>query len=102
MTASAGEIWLADVGGETRLFVYVVSDDRFHRLAERAVVAPLLPPGRPGRNPPWWIPHDGSVVAVERVASIPVERLLERRDAARFATVRAVQRVIGWLAGLDR
>jgi mRNA-degrading endonuclease toxin of MazEF toxin-antitoxin module len=102
VTASAGEIWLADLGAETRRAVYVMSDERFHRLAERAVVAPLLKEGQPGRNPPWWIPHEGSVVAVERLASIPVERLLERRGAAHFATIRAVQAAIGWLAGLDR
>lgn len=42
MTPSAGEIWLADRGEETRRFVFVISDSKFHRLAERAVVAPVL------------------------------------------------------------
>ena len=102
MTPTTGDIWLADLGAETRRSVYVVSDNRFHRLAERAVVAPVLASPSSGRNPPWWIAHDKSVVAVERLTSIPVERLLERHGAAQYATVRAVQRTIGWLAGLDR
>ena len=73
-----------------------------HRLAERAVVAPVLASPSSGRNPSWWIAHDKSVVAVERLTSIPVERLLERHGAVQYATVRAMQRTIGWLAGLDR
>lgn len=102
MTPSTGDIWLADLGAETRRSVYVISDDRFHRLTERAVIAPLLASGQAGRNPPWWITHDGSVVAVERLASIPVDRLLERDTTAPYRTVRAVQAAIGWIAGLDR
>lgn len=101
MSATTGDVWLADVGAETRRPVYVVSDDRFHRLAERAIVAPVLTLGVPERNPPWWIPHESSVVALERLGSIPVERLLERRGTAPYSTVRAVQRAIGWLTGTD-
>lgn len=102
MTPTTGDIWLADLGAETRRSVYVVSDHRFHRLAERAVVAPVLPSRSAGRNPPWWIAHENLVVAVERLTSIPVERLLERHGTAQYTTVRAVQRTMGWLAGLDR
>ena len=102
MTPEAGDIWLADIGAETRRSVYVVSDDRFHRLAERAIVAPVLPSGPPGRTPPWWISHDDSVVALERLSSIPVDRLLERRGAVQYTTVRTVQRAIGWLTGANR
>ncbi len=99
---TTGDIWLADIGAATRRSVYVVSDDRFHRLAERAIVAPVLPSRAVERNPPWWIAHENSIVALERLSSIPVERLLERHGTARFATVRAVQRAIGWLTGTDR
>jgi mRNA-degrading endonuclease toxin of MazEF toxin-antitoxin module len=102
LTPTSGDIWLADIGAETRRSVYVVSDDRFHRLAERAIIAPLLPSRAVARNPPWWITHESSVVALERLSSIPVDRLLERRGTAQLATVRAVQRAIGWLTGTDR
>ena len=102
MTPTTGEIWLADLGAETRRSVYVVSDDRFHRLAARALVAPVLVSPGTGHHPPWWIAHEQSVVAVERLTSIPVERLLERNGSAQYSTIRAVQRTIGWLAGLDR
>jgi mRNA-degrading endonuclease toxin of MazEF toxin-antitoxin module len=102
MTPTTGDIWLADIGAETRRSVYVISDDRFHRLAERAVVAPVLPAGEPGRTPPWWITHDDSVIALERLSSMPVDRLLERRGAAQHITTRAVQRAVGWLTGIHR
>jgi mRNA-degrading endonuclease toxin of MazEF toxin-antitoxin module len=102
MTPMTGDIWLADVGAETRRSVYVISDDRFHRLAERAIVAPVLPSHAVERNPPWWIAHENSVVALERLSSIPIERLLERHGGARHTTVGAVQRAIGWLTGTDR
>lgn len=97
MTPTPGEVWLADVGAETRRSVYVVSDDRFHRLAERAIIAPVLPSPAVERSPPWWIVHESSVVAVDRLSSIPVDRLLERSGAAPYSTVRAVQRAIGWV-----
>ena len=99
--ATTGEIWLADVGAETRRPVIVVSEDRFHRLSERCIVAPVLASGHDERNPPWWIAHDDSVVAVDRLSSIPIERLLEHHGTARYVTVRAVQRTIGWLTGTD-
>lgn len=102
MTPATGDIWLADLGGETRRLVYVASDERFHRLAERAVVAPVLAAPSTGASPPWWINHEESIIAVERLSSVAVERLLERRGTMPYATVRAVQRTIGWLTGLDR
>jgi mRNA-degrading endonuclease toxin of MazEF toxin-antitoxin module len=102
MTPSSGDIWLADIGADTRRSVYVISDDRFHRLAERAIVAPVLPAGEAARTPPWWISHDDSVVALERVSSIPVDRLLERHGTVQHATARDVQRAISWLTGVNR
>jgi mRNA-degrading endonuclease toxin of MazEF toxin-antitoxin module len=101
MTPTTGDIWLADLGAETRRSVYVVSDDRFHRLAERVIVAAVLPSPASESSPPWWITHEDSVVALERLTSIPVERLLERHGTAHYTTVRAVQRAIGWLTGRD-
>lgn len=98
MTPTTGDVWLADVGAETRRSVYVVSDERFHRLAGRAIVAPVLP-SRGERNPPWWVAHDDSVVALERLSSIPADRLLEHQGTARSSTVQSVQRTIGWLTG---
>ena len=102
LTPTTGDIWLADIGAETHRSVYVVSDDRFHRLCERAIVAPVLPTDAAGRNPPWWIAHETSVVALERLSSIPVDRLLERHGAVQHATAGAVQRAIGWLTGTNR
>jgi hypothetical protein len=71
MAPPTGDIWRVDIGAATRRSVDVISDDRFHRLAERAIVAPVLPASEPGRTPPWWITHDDSVIALERLSSTP-------------------------------
>jgi mRNA-degrading endonuclease toxin of MazEF toxin-antitoxin module len=102
MTPTTGDFWLADVGAATHRSVYVVSVERFHRLAERAVVAPVLPSHGEARNPPWWIAYENAVVALERLSSVPVDRLIEHHGTAPYSTVRAVQRAIGWLTGTDR
>lgn len=101
VTPTIGEVWLADLGAERRQHVYVASDSRFHRLAERALVAPVLAPDSADPPPPWWIPLDGSFVAVERLASLPIERLLDHTTTAPHLTVRQVQRVIALVAGLN-
>lgn len=102
LTPTTGDIWLADLGAETRRLVYVLSDDRFQRLAERAVVAPMVPSGATDRTPPWWIAHEDAVVALERLSSIPVDRFLERRGIVSPATARTVQRAVGWITGINR
>jgi mRNA-degrading endonuclease toxin of MazEF toxin-antitoxin module len=77
LTIGPGEIWLADGGAETRHLVYVISDARFHRLAERVVVAPVNATG-PAFPRPWHVPlPDGRHVAVHQLGSIPAARLLE-------------------------
>ncbi|MFV0257442.1 MAG: type II toxin-antitoxin system PemK/MazF family toxin [Acidimicrobiales bacterium] len=102
MTPRSGEIWRADLGTETRQSVYVISEDRFHQLAERALVAPVLPVSGSGNSPPWWVSSDSSVVALERLSSIPVTRLLDRERVVPHATARAIQQAIGWLTGSGR
>ena len=93
MTASAGEIWLADRGGETRRLVFIVSDARFHRLAERAVIAPVLDEV-PAVPRPWHIRLGDQAVAVNQLGTTPVARLLERVDRVDFETLRQVRRAV--------
>jgi mRNA-degrading endonuclease toxin of MazEF toxin-antitoxin module len=93
LTVSAGEIWLADRGDETRRLVFIVSDERFHRLAERAVVAPVLD-GVPASPRPWHIPLGERTVAVNQLATTPVNRLLERVDRAGLETLRRVRHAV--------
>lgn len=94
MTPSAGEIWLADRGDEKRRVVLIVSDDRFHRLAERAVIAPVLDEV-PAAPRPWHIRFGDQAVAVNQLGTTPVERLLERVDRTGFETLRQVRRAVG-------
>jgi mRNA-degrading endonuclease toxin of MazEF toxin-antitoxin module len=93
LTVSAGEVWLADRGDERRRLVFIVSDARFHRLAERAVIAPVLddPPVVPR---PWHIPLGKQAVAVNQLGTVPIDRLLEHVDRAGYETLRQVRRAV--------
>lgn len=90
MTPAAGEIWLVDSGEATRRLVYVISDTRFHRLAERAVVAPLLD-GVPAAPRPWHVPVRDQAVAVNLLGTVIIDRLLELVDRPGFETLRQVR-----------
>jgi mRNA-degrading endonuclease toxin of MazEF toxin-antitoxin module len=72
----AGDVVLADVRAERRTEVLVLSTARFHRLAERAVVAPRLE-FVPAERFPWWVDTELGVFAVDRMATIPIARLLD-------------------------
>jgi mRNA-degrading endonuclease toxin of MazEF toxin-antitoxin module len=93
LTVSAGEVWLADRGDETRRLVFIVSDARFHRLSERAVVAPVLD-GVPASPRPWHIPLGERSIAVNLLATTPVDRLLERVERASLETLRRVRAAV--------
>lgn len=93
MTASAGEIWLADRGDETRRLVFVISDTKFHGLAERAVIAPVLDE-KPAIPRPWHVAFDGGAIAVNQLGTAPIDRLLERVDRVGFETLRQVRRAV--------
>lgn len=99
MSASAGTIWLADQGTETRRLVYVVSDTRFHRFAERAVVAPVLDEFPPLARP-WHVRLSGDrAVAVHHLGTLPIERLLEQVEWSGPETLRQVRRAVHAMAG---
>jgi mRNA-degrading endonuclease toxin of MazEF toxin-antitoxin module len=93
LTAAAGEIWLADRGDERRRHVFIISDARFHRLAERAVVAPVLD-AAPSSSRPWHIPLGDQVVAVNQLGTMPLDCLLERVHRPGFETLRQVRRAV--------
>jgi len=91
---AAGEIWLADRGEEQRRAVFVFSDARFHRLAERAVVAAILDAAPEGAWP-WHVPlADGRAIAVNLLGAIPIERLLRRTDPADVAALLRARSVV--------
>ena len=93
MTPAAGEIWLADRGDDERRLVFVISDVRFHRLAERAVVAPVLDHALASPRP-WHVLAGGHTVAVNQLVTTSLDRLLERVESAGFETLRQVQRAV--------
>jgi mRNA-degrading endonuclease toxin of MazEF toxin-antitoxin module len=98
LSPAAGEIWLADRGDERRRLVFVVSDDRFQRLAERAVVAPILDE-QPEWPSPWHVPLGERTIAVNHMATVAVERLLERVDVTHIEVLRRVRHAVRAIAG---
>jgi len=100
---SAGEIWLTDRGDERRHLLYVISGLRFHRLAERAIVAPVLDT-MPGAPRPWHIAIDGRAIdgpaideraiAVNQLGTTSIDRLLERVDRGDLETLRRVRQAV--------
>jgi mRNA-degrading endonuclease toxin of MazEF toxin-antitoxin module len=79
---NAGDIHLADLNEERRRRVLVISNERFHRISGRVLVAPEIE-GPPDAVPfPWRIQVDDAVYAVDMVRGLPVGRLLDRTDRA--------------------
>ena len=93
MSPEAGEIWVADRGDETRRLVFIISGTSFHRLAERAVVAPLLE-RLPASPRPWHVPVGERAVAVNQLATTSIERLLEFADRPGGDVLRQVRRAV--------
>jgi len=89
----AGEVWLADRGDETRRLVFIVSDVKFHRLAERAVVVPVLE-RMPATPSPWHISIGDRAVAVNQLGTMPIDRLLELVDHSDLDVLRQVRRAV--------
>lgn len=86
----AGDVYLADLGLETRRHALVVSNRRFHQHSGRALVCPRMSVV-PSERFPWWIDAGDATFALDRLASLPLDRLLDRTDrlsADQFAVVR--------------
>lgn len=89
-----GDIAVADLGGERRHRVMVLSNRRFHRLAQRVLVAPEDPGPAAEVPAPWSVEVAGAVFAIDLVRSIPIERVFEVVDVASIAEARRAQRAL--------
>lgn len=87
----AGDIYLADLNEDRRLRVLVVSNERFHRMAGRALVAPELAAVMGAPTFPWRVNVDETTFAVDLLRSVPVDRLLDRVDRAPAGLVKLVE-----------
>jgi mRNA-degrading endonuclease toxin of MazEF toxin-antitoxin module len=91
---NAGDIHLADLNEERRRQVLVISNDRFHRVSGRVLLAPEII-GEPDEVPfPWRVQIDDAVYAVDLVRSLPANRLLDRTDRAPADAMAIVHRAI--------
>lgn len=94
MIPAAGEVWSADRGDEQRRLVVVVSDVRLHRLAGRAIVVPVLTE-LPDVAGPWHVAiGDDRVAAGHLLASVAIDRLLERVDTVPCSALARLRRVV--------
>jgi mRNA-degrading endonuclease toxin of MazEF toxin-antitoxin module len=91
---NAGDTYLADLTDERRRRVLVISNDRFHRVAGRALVAPEIIAEPDEVSFPWRVQVDGAMYAVDMVRSLPVKRLLDRTGRAPAAAMAAVRRAL--------
>jgi len=90
----AGDIHLADLRDERRWAVLVLSNDRFHRMSDRVLVAPGIDVDDDEVLPPWNIRVDGETFALDLLRSIPVARLLERIGRASSVDLDRAQRAL--------
>lgn len=90
----SGDIFLADLHGEQRQHVLVISTSRFHEYTHRAIVAPSVTLSPLADEMPWRITVEGRIFAVDLLRSIPADRLLERVDRAPAAAVLAARRAL--------
>jgi mRNA-degrading endonuclease toxin of MazEF toxin-antitoxin module len=89
---NAGDIHLADLNEERRRHLLVISNDRFHRVSGRVLVAPEII-GEPDEVPfPWRVQIDDTVYAADLVRSLPADRLLDRTDRAPADAMAIVRR----------
>ncbi len=90
----AGDIHLADLRDERRWVVLVLSNDRFHRMSERVLVAPGIDVDDDEVLPPWHIRVDGDVFALDLLRSIPAARLLQRTGRASSVDLERARRAL--------
>ncbi len=90
----SGDIHLADLNDEVRRRVLIVSDDRFHAMSGRVLVAPEVTVEIDEVLFPWRVRIDDAVFAVDLVRSLPMPRLLERTDRAPVAAMASVRRAL--------
>ena len=90
----AGDIHPADLRDERRWVVLVLSNDRFHRMSERVLVAPAIDVDGDEVLPPWYIRIDGDMFALDLLRSIPAARLLQRAGRASSVDRERAQRAL--------
>ena len=90
----AGDIHLADLRDERRWVVLVLSNDRFHRMSERVLVAPAIEVDGDEVLAPWNIIVEGDVFALDLLRSIPAARLLQRTGRASSVDLERAQRAL--------
>lgn len=89
-----GDIYLADLRGEQRRRVAVLSTEQFSRSTGRALVAPEMPPESEVGPNPWRTEYETTTFAIDFVRTVPVALLLERVDRLPRQAVESARRAL--------
>ena len=89
-----GDVYLADLGEESRRHVLVLSSSQFHRRSTRVIVAPEFRGARVEEVPPWRIPVGELVFAVDHIRTVEADLLVDDRGAAPFQAVARARRAL--------
>lgn len=81
-----GDIYLADLGAETRLHAVVASNPQFGRLSGRVFVVPEIDAPSREDDYPWRITSGATTYAADRLKAVPHDRLLRKVGALDPAT----------------
>jgi len=91
----AGDIYVADLGGEAPRHVLVLSNADFHRRADRVLVAPEWRSPDVAVPYPWVVEADDDMeFAVDHLSSVEADRLLRPVGRASYRTVMAARRAL--------
>lgn len=90
----SGDIFLADLGGEQRDVVMVLSNQRFTGASGRVLVAPVrLGPALPVHFP-WHVPVDDHTFAVDYAMTVDERDLLDHMGRAPYTAVMRARRAV--------
>lgn len=93
----AGDICVAELRDQRRRQVLVLSNERFHGMSGRVLVAPEIGVGDDEALDPWTIRVGGAGYAVGLMRSLPADRILDRVGRLSSADRSRAQRAVRFI-----
>lgn len=93
---SAGDVVVVDSRREQRRRAVVLSNARFHRLDERAMIVPEYLGPVPDQRPPWLVAVTDGLFAVNASLTVDQSYILETTGRSTAAELERVRRAL-WL-----
>lgn len=93
-----GAICVADLGGEQRHRVMILSSPRFHRSTSRVLVAPELDTFEWEEPAPWHLVTTAGTFGLDHLRTLPQRRLLSVHAMASHAEIRSASTLLRSMA----